>query len=205
MADASISVGNPAFVAPFCLPSSGSIEQVPRVRQTLLSKRRLCPPRRPSRVTMQLPPDHETREVPPLDEDQRGPEDYDWDPNFPGTLRPGRALDDCFPLEEVMNSGVYERMVYQELDMYAICDEIHKPDEDMLEFLAKEGRLLGDDGDLEMEAERQVVGVTEEDLDFSDEDDKMLAYYSKQGEGSSVGASSDFGGIAESSIDVGGI
>lgn len=154
---------------------------------------------------MQLPPDHATRDVPPLDESQRGPDGYKWDPNFPGTLRPGLSMDDCFPLESVMNNGVYERMEYEELDMYAICDEIHKPDNDLLEWLAKEGRLLGDDGEVEGEAESQVAGVTEEDLDFSDEDDKMLAYYSKQGEGSSVGASSDFGGIAESSTDVGGM
>jgi hypothetical protein len=188
-----------AFAAPLAL------------RAAAPQARALSAPRRPARHAAratpraQVPPDWATRPEPPLDEDQRGPVGYVWDPNFPGTLKPGLKLDDCFPLEVVLDSEVYERMVYQELDKYAICPEIHSPDEDLLEWLAKEGKLLVEDEELEDEAQRQVMGVTEEDLDFSEEDDKMLAYYSKQGEGSSLGASSDFGGIAESGLEGGGL
>lgn len=154
---------------------------------------------------MQLPPDAATRGEPPLSDEQRGPENYVWDPTFPGTVKPGLALDDCFPLSEVLDSEVYERMVYQELDMYEICPEIHTPDKDLLEWLAAEGRLLAEDGEADEDGNARMTGVTEEDLDFGDEDDKMLAYYSKQGEGSALGAGSDFGGIAESGFESGGL
>lgn len=151
---------------------------------------------------MQIPPDWKTRPEPPLDELQVGPPDYTWDPTFPGTLKPGNKLDDCFPLQTVLDSKVYERMVYQELDMYDICEDIHTPDDDLLAWLSREGRLLG--GEEDEDEEGTKTGVAEEELDFSEEDDKMLAYYSKQGEGSSVGASSDFGGMAESGFEAGG-
>lgn len=162
-----------------------------------------CGRRRRASPTMQIPPDWKTRPEPPLDDLQKGPADYEWDPTFPGTLKPGRKLEDCFPLETVLESKVYERMVYEELDMYAINEDVHIPDDDLLAWLSREGRLLGGEEDDDEEGGKQA-GVTEEELDFSEEDDKMLAYYSKQGEGSSVGASSDFGGMAESGFEAGG-
>jgi hypothetical protein len=117
-------------------------------------------------------------------------------------MHPGIQQDDCFPLAEALASGVYDRIQFQELDLYERSSELFKIDEDLLEWLARENRFLSSDGDsddLEADADKQLAGVTEEDLDFADDDDKMLAYYSKQGEGSAVGAGSDFGGLADSS------
>jgi hypothetical protein len=152
---------------------------------------------------MQIPPlvNGKPRPEPPLNPVQRGPEGYTWDPSYPGTMHPGIAQDDCFPLASVLESGVYERMEYQELDMYERSPEIFTVDDDLLDWLAREGRFLergAEDGDLDADSDKMVAGVTEEDLDFADDDDKMLAYYSKQGEGSAVGAGSDFGGVADS-------
>jgi hypothetical protein len=153
---------------------------------------------------MQLPPNPAAWPEPPLTPEQIGSELYKWDPTYPGTMSPGIGEPDCFPLDEVMNSGVYERMVYQELDMYDRSPEIYQPDADLLEWLVKTDRILPrdmDDAELEMEAEKQIVGITEEDLDFGDEDARTLAYYSRQGEGASYGASPDFGGLAESGLE----
>jgi hypothetical protein len=159
---------------------------------------------RASPARMQLPPHPAAWTEPPLTEEQRGPDTYIWDPNYVGTMHPGLGEPDCFPLDEVMTSGVYERMVYQELDRYERSPEIFQPDEDLLEWLVTVDRLLPrgmDDAELEMEAEKQVAGITEEDLEFGEEDSRTLAYYSRQGEGSSLGASPDFGGLAESGLE----
>lgn len=132
-----------------------------------------------------------------------GPPAYKWDPNFPGTLKPG-SVDENYPLRAVLESDVYDNMVYEELDMDDRTPFVFPPEEDLLEWLAKEGRLLPRDvpeDEFDSEAEKQISGITEEDLEFADDDSKMIAYYSRQGEGSAAGASSDFGGFAESSVD----
>lgn len=150
---------------------------------------------------MQLPPG--SHEEPPLTDLEKGPPGYKWDPSFPGTLKPG-SEEDNYPLDIVLASGVYERMQFQELDMDELDKQIFTPDEDFLQWLAVHGRLLPRDlteEELESEAEKQISGITEEDLDFADEDSKMIAYYSRQGEGSSAGASADFGGFSESFVD----
>jgi hypothetical protein len=157
-----------------------------------------------SPARMQLPPNPAAWPEPPLTEEQLGPDTYKWDPAFLGTLHPGIGEPDCFPLDEVMSSGVYERMKYQELDRYERSPELFDPDEDLLEWLVGVDRLLPrdiDDAELEMEVEKQIAGITEEDLEFGEEDSRTLAYYSKQGEGSSLGSSSDFGGLAESGLE----
>lgn len=152
---------------------------------------------------MQLPP--ATQPEPPLSPEQVGPPDYKWDPAFPGTLKPG-SVEDNYPLHKVLESDVYENMVYEELDMDDLSPVVFQPEEDLLEWLAKEGRLLPrgmTDDEFESEAEMQISGMSEEDLEFADDDSKMIAYYSRQGEGSAAGASADFGGFAESSSDIG--
>lgn len=152
--------------------------------------------------TMQLPPPGQ--EGPPLAEADRGPPEYKWDPDFPGTLKPG-TVEDNFPLHRVLSSDVYENMVYQELDMDERCQEIFEPDDDLLEWLAKEGRLIPRDAnndDLDLDVDTHISSMSDDDLDFADDDSKMIAYYSRQGEGSTTGASSDFGGFSESSVDV---
>lgn len=151
---------------------------------------------------MQLPPATNYWE-PPLTEAQKGPAEYKWDPNYPGTLKPGLS-EDNYPLEDVLNSGVYENMVFEETDMDDRTPLVFPLQEDLLEWLAKEGRLIPKDAadeDLDVEAEKQIKGITEEDLEYNDDDDKMIAYYSKQGEGSALGASNDFGGFSESFIE----
>lgn len=160
--------------------------------------------RRPRVPRMQLPPPGAIPS-PPLTEEQVGPPDYKWDPAYPGTLKPG-SKEDNFPLDEVLASGVYERMQYQEYDTDACDPVIVEPDEDLLEWLAREGKLIprnATEDEFDLEADRQATGITEEDLEYGEDDDKMLAYYSRQGEGSAAGASADFGGFAESYTDAG--
>lgn len=142
---------------------------------------------------------------PPLHEDDQPPPNYKWNPNFPGTMKPGLTPDN-FPLEKVLASDVIDRMVYEEIDMDARTRHIFAPDDDLLEWIAKKGRLIPSDvanEDIEMEPDTQLEGITEEDLDYADDDSKMIAYYSKQGEGSATGSSFDFGGFSESSMDNG--
>lgn len=161
------------------------------------SRRGTCARRAPR---CQIPPPNGYWE-PPLSEEQRGPPRYAWDPTFPGTLKPG-SVDDNFPLEKVLASDVYRRMEYVEMDIDERTPQVFPPDEDFLEWLAREGKLLPrglSDDEFDTEAEKQMTGITEEDLEFADDDSKMLAYYSRQGEGSAAGASSDFGGFSESS------
>lgn len=139
---------------------------------------------------MQLPPPDILALEPLLPKEMAGPPDYKWDPDFPGTIKPGQC-EDNFPLEDVLNSGVYERMKYDERDIDECAPVIHEPDEDLLQWLAKEGRLLPRDVDIANNDEvlamkGGVATVAEEDLaDFNnntgEEDDKsMLAYYSRQ-------------------------
>lgn len=151
---------------------------------------------------MQLPPPNQYE--PPLPEEERAPPDYKWDPDFPGTLKPG-TVEDNYPLARVLASDVYENMVYEELDMDERCQDLFEPDEDFLEWLMKEGRLIPrntENEDIEMEPDSQMDGITEDELGYGDDDSKMIAYYSRQGEGSVEGSSSDFGGFSESSADV---
>ncbi|KAI0558433.1 hypothetical protein FGB62_211g016 [Gracilaria domingensis] len=158
-------------------------------------------PRR--RTQMQIPPPG--HEQPPLSELEKGPPGYKWNPDYPGTMKPGLEPDN-YPLEDVMTSGVYERMEYTEMDIDERDPRVFEPDEDLLEWLAKHGRLIprgASDDEIETEAERQISGITEEDLDFGDDDSRMIAYYSRQGEGSASGAGQDFGGFSESSGDAG--
>lgn len=160
--------------------------------------RRACARRRRG-ASMQLPPPAQRELEPGLTEEQRGPEGYKWNPDFPGTLKPGTCADN-FPLEDVLASGVYERMKYEEVDTDECRPVVHKPDVDLLEWLSREGRLIARDAD-EEDLEQTTTEVVDEDLEFADDDDKMLAYYSRQREGSAAGASADFGGFSESSTD----
>lgn len=151
---------------------------------------------------MQLPP--LDFEEPPLSPSERAPEGYVWNPDYPGTLKPGSEQDN-FPLEKVLASGVYDRMVYEEIDMDDCTPQVYPLAVDMLHWLAEQGRLLPremTDDEFDTETEKQISGITEEDLEFADDDSKMIAYYSKQGEGTATGAGPDFGGFSESSADV---
>lgn len=145
---------------------------------------------------MQLPPkSHVDLYEPPLSDEQKGPPDYKWDPNYPGTLKPG-SVDDNYPLKRVLESDVYENMKYEELDIDERTPIVFEPEEDLLQWLAQQGRLLPrglSDDEFDVEAERQMSGITEEDLEFADEDSKTIAYYSRQqGDGNSTAASGDF-------------
>lgn len=155
---------------------------------------------------MQLPPEAFKKREPELSPEQRGPPDYNWNPDYPGTLKPG-SVPDNFPLEKVLESDVYKNMVYQELDIDERDGEIFPLEEDLLEWMAKEGRLMSrgsDEEDGDGDVDKQITGITEEDLDYGEDDSRMIAYYSKQGEGNTAGASSDFGGFAESTGDLDG-
>lgn len=150
---------------------------------------------------MQLPPTSQPN--PPISEADQGPAGYEWDEDYPGTLKPGKEPDN-YPLEEVMASEVYELMEYQELDIDERDPHIFPPDDDFLEWLAREGKLLprgASEAEFDTEADKQISGITEDDLDFADDDSKMIAYYSRQGEGSAAGTSNDFGGMADSVAD----
>ena len=149
----------------------------------------------------QLPP--ASHEEPPLTDEQKGPPGYKWNPDYPGTLKPG-SVEDNYPLWRVLESDVYEKMQYEERDLDERDPIIFEPDEDLLHWLAEQGRLLPrgmSEEEFEMQAETQISGMTEEELDYADDDSKMIAYYSKQGEGTAAGASSDFGGFADSSAE----
>lgn len=157
--------------------------------------------RRGSNVTMLIPPKHYDL---PLTDDEKISPDYEWDPAHPGTLKPG-TVPDNYPLEDVLNSDVYEKMVYEELDV----DERHPSiyaqelEEDFLEWLEKAGRLIPRDSEdedmFESEADTQVSGISEDDLDYADDDSKMIAYYSRQGDVSS--SDPEFGSFSESTFD----
>ena len=141
--------------------------------------------------------------IPPLTEEQKPHESYKWNPNYPGSLKPGG--EDCFPLDEVMNSGVLENMIFDERDIDERPSEIFEVEEDLLEWLAKENRLLPSgsvEDEWEMEAEQASSGVTMEDLQFGDQEDRTLAYYLQHGEGTAIGESSDFGGVSDSSSEL---
>lgn len=162
---------------------------------------RPCQGTRQRGATMQLPP--ASHFEPPLSEEQRGPPDYKWDPAYPGTMKPG-SVDDNYPLQRVLDSDVYEVMQYEELDIDDRTPRVFIPGEDMLHWLSNQGRLMPkdiSDQDFELEAEKQMSAITEEDLEYGDDDTKMIAYYSKQGQGSAAGSGADFGGFADSSGD----
>lgn len=91
-------------------------------------------------------------------------------------------------------------MVYDEFDMDERVAEIVEPDDDLLEWLDRNNRLIPrdattDDFDLESEAAQ----MTDDDLDYTDDDSKMIEYYLKQSEGADTGTSLDFGGFSDSS------
>lgn len=154
---------------------------------------------------MLMPPKANRKIEPPLTPEQVGPPGYKWNPDYPGTLKPGSEPDN-YPLEKVLQSDVYDVMEYEELEMDERTTQIFEPDEDLLHWLAAQGRLIpreAEEDEEDWEIDRQMSGITEEDLDYVDDDNKMIAYYSRQGEGSSIGSSSDFGGFSESSSDVG--
>ena len=169
-----------AFVcSPFVAARSRWLTTTSPRAELCTRRRRTCS--QPAR--MQLPPF--PQEEPPLTEEEAGPEGYKWNPDFPGTLKPGSEPDN-FPLDKVLASGVYERMEYQEIDMDDCTPEVFPLEEDMLEWLVKQGRMLPrgvSEDEFDTEAERQITGITEEDLEFADDDSKMIAYYSKQGDG----------------------
>lgn len=111
-------------------------------------------------------------------------------------------MDDNFPLERVLESDVYKNMVFDEFDMDERVAEIVEPDDDLLEWLDRNNRLIPrdattDDYDLDS-ADAQMAALTEDDLDYADDDSKMIEYYSKQSEGAQSGTSLDFGGFSDS-------
>lgn len=152
---------------------------------------------------MQIPPNADMLNI-PLSAKDAGPVGYKWNANYPGTLKPG-LVEDNYPLQRVLDSDVYENMVYDEFDWDERVADIFEPDEDLLEWLDKKGRLIprnanNDDFDMEVINGELGTTMTEDDLDgYADDDSKMIAYYSKQSEGSAVGSSPDFGGFSESS------
>lgn len=157
--------------------------------------------RRGRGATMLIPPAHYQL---PLTDEEKLSDDYKWDPSYPGTLKPG-TVPDNYPLEDVLDSEVYEKMVYEELGMDERHPSIYEQelDEDFLEWLDKEGRLIPRDSEdedmFESETDNQVGGITEDDLDYGDDDSKMIAYYSRQGDVSSPDF--EFGNFSESTFD----
>lgn len=158
-------------------------------------------PERGSNVTMLIPPKHYQL---PLTDEEKLSANYNWDPSYPGTLKPG-TVPDNYPLEDVLNSDVYEKMVYEELDVDERHPSIYEQqlDEDFLDWLEKAGRLIPRDSEdedmFESETDEQVSGITEDDLDYGDDDSKMIAYYSRQGDVSSPDF--EFGSFSESTFD----
>lgn len=79
--------------------------------------------------------------------------------------------------------------------------EIVEPDEDLLEWLDRNNRLIPRDAatdDFDLDSDAQTTALTEDDLDYTDDDSKMIEYYSKQSEGAQTGTSLDFGGFSDS-------
>lgn len=161
------------------------------------------PPPRRAQPAMLVPPFKQIE--PPLTPQELGPKGYTWNDDYPGTMKPGQ-VEDNFPLERVLASDVFEKMQYQELDMDERADEIFGPDEDLLDWLSKNNRLItkgASDEDIDMQM--NASDSEQENAPFvEDDDDKMIAYYTKQGEGSSTGSSFDFGGFADSTSDFSG-
>lgn len=160
----------------------------------------LIPRRRARFPSMLIPPAHYNV---PLSDEDKGPKGYKWDPNYPGTLKPG-SVPDNYPLEDVLNSDVYENIVYEEWDIDERHPSIYEQqvDEDFLEWLDKQGRLIPRDSEdedmFEPEAGTQA-SIPEDDLDYADDDSKMIAYYSRNSNGAS--SDFDFGGFSESTFD----
>lgn len=174
--------------------STSSFRPSPSLRVVLCRRKQ-----QPAQPSMLIPPS--PMPEPPLTDEQKGPPDYTWDENYPGTLKPGQVEENT-PLDKVLASEVYENMVYEEMDIDERTPHVFTPDEDFLEWLAKEGRLIPRDiDDEDIEVEKQMDGLAEDDLEYGDDDSKTIAYYSRQGSGASAGASSDFGGFAEPTIN----
>lgn len=166
-------------------------------RSRTRTRTRHAPSRHPHRnVRMQRPPASQVELQPELPEGMRAPEGYKWDPDFPGTIKPGLS-DDNYPLDEILQSGVYERMKYEEKDIDACEPIVHKTDEDLLEWLKKLGRLLPRDADVGDDAVAEALAVADDD--DNDEDKAMLAYYSRQRDGAPT--EGDFGGMSDSSLN----
>lgn len=92
-------------------------------------------------------------------------------------------------------------MVYDEFDMDERVAEIVEPDEDLLEWLDRNNRLIPHDAptdDFDLDSDPQMTVLTEDDLNYADDDSKMIEYYSKQSEGAQTGTSLDFGGFSDS-------
>jgi len=126
---------------------------------------------------MQLPPS--TAFQPPLTPEMLPPKNYTWSPDFPGTLKPG-LVPDNFPISQVLESGVYDNMKFQELEADDRDGDMTPLNDDLLEFMAVNGRLLDEEAEAETGeggARGRLVG---EELDFGgDEEDKVLQLYSR--------------------------
>lgn len=128
-------------------------------------------------VTMQLPPASAFQ--PPLTEEMQPPENYTWDPDFPGTLKPGKVPDN-FPIQAVLDSGVFDNMKFQELDEDERDGDMTPLSDDLLEFLAANGRLLDEATEAEAGEGPARGRMAGEELDFGgDEEDKVLQLYSR--------------------------
>ncbi|GAB0495729.1 hypothetical protein MMPV_007034 [Pyropia vietnamensis] len=164
------------------LPLSPLFTGAPALRPPLGLAR--TAPRRPSLaprwcfgVTMQLPPASAFQ--PPLAEELQPPKGYTWDPNFPGTLKPGMVPDN-FPIQSVLESGVFENMAFRELDEDERDGDMTPLSDDLLEFLAVNGRLLDEATEAETADGNVVSRLPGEELDFGgDEEDKVLQLYSR--------------------------
>jgi len=163
-------------VAPLCVGFT-TLRQ-PLSRTHAAPWRRSPPSRRLSYgVTMQLPP--ASAYQPPLTPEMLPPKNYRWSPDFPGTLKPG-LVPDNFPIPQVLESGVYDNMKFQELEADDRDGDMTPLSDDLLEFMAVNGRLLDEEAEAETGeggARGRLVG---EELDFGgDEEDKVLQLYSR--------------------------
>lgn len=113
-------------------------------------------------------------------------------------MKPG-LVEDNYPLKDVMESEVYNNMVYDEFDMDERCCDICEPDLDFLEWLSKEGRLIpreAENDEIEMEPDAQLTEFSEDDMDYND-DSKMIAYYSRQTDENATSTDFEFSGFSD--------
>lgn len=162
-------------LSPLCV---GAPALRPPLGLTRATPRRSLPAaRRPLGVTMQLPPASAFQ--PPLTEDMKPPENYTWDSDFPGTLKPGKVPDN-FPIQAVLDSGVFDKMMFQELDEDERDGDMTPLSDDLLEFMAVNGRLLDEEAEAETGESGARGRMAGEELDFGgDEEDKVLQLYSR--------------------------
>ncbi|KAJ8907745.1 hypothetical protein NDN08_007851 [Rhodosorus marinus] len=118
----------------------------------------------------------------PLHPDQKGPAGYIPIEEHPGTFPPGSAGDN-YPLESIMD--VVDDCEYLQLDIDEVTPVTHEIDVDLLEYLDGLNRLLPrseEDDVLDEDMQRQMTGITEEDLDYVDNDDEeVLTYFTRTG------------------------